>query len=338
MAAYVKRFADIDNDCIAEVGHKNASVAEMYKYRSTYSLAVPDGFCVTTTAYRDFITYNNLEEKLKAEWKSLDLENFSNLEEVGAAARRLINKSKFPVAIETAIVDAYSMQPGCAEPHVAVRSSAFCTGAPNIKFQGLHDAFLNIKGPIALMYAIKCCYASLYSNDAIKHIVENGLDHSLVSMAIGIQQMVRSDLACSGIGSATCKSNGETIIDISGTWGLGGYISRGLVSPDEFTIAPDAVQGGQVVREKKLGSKSHMLVCNEQAAGTNSTSDKTTPRELRAQFVLTDDELLLLSVQILHIVNHYGRQSMTFEWAKDGNDGKLYLLEVNLPTVCPVNP
>ena len=338
MAAYVKRFADIDSNCIAEVGNKIASVGEMYKYGSAYSLAVPDGFCVTTTAYRDFITYNNLEEKLKATLETLDVENFSNLEEVGAAARRLINKSKFPVAIETAIVDAYSTQLACAEPHVAVRSSAFITGALNVKFQGLHDAFLNITGPIALMYAIKCCYASLYSNNAIKHLVENGLDHSLVSMAVGIQQMVRSDLACSGIGSATCKTNGETIIDISGTWGLGGYISRGLVSPDEFTIAPDTMQGGQVILQKKLGSKSHMLVCNEQAAGTNSTSDKTTPRELRAQFVLADEELLLLSEQVLHIVNHYGRQSITFEWAKDGNDGKLYLLEVNLPMAYPVNP
>lgn len=313
---------------LTEVGGKNASLGEMFNKLVPKGIKVPDGFAINVAAFRQFLSFNKLEGKLELLMRDLDREDFSNLEQIGAQARALFKGAKFPSQVENAIVAAYNEYFGSNNQEVAVRSSVISENLAETDFAAQHDSFLNIKGPLALVYAVKCCYASLYTDRAIKYREYNGFEHSKVYLSVGVQRMVRSDLACSGIGVTQKPESGfSDVIHIAGTWGLGEYIVQGLVTPDEFLVLkPELLQGKNAVIQKSLGSKSRMLIYNDNAAGTNSTLDKTTPRELRTQFVLSDEEIAQLARWAMLIEQHYG-MPVNFEWAKDGIDQLLYIIQ-----------
>lgn len=334
MKTYIKRFSETRIGDIAEVGGKNASLGEMFNNLVPKGIKVPDGFAVNVAAFRQFLSYNKLEAKLEALMLDLNRDTFGNLEQIGAEARALFNAAKFPPPVENAIVAAYNEYFGSDNHEVAVRSSATAEDLADASFAGQHDSFLNIKGPLALVYAVKCCFASLYTDRAIKYREDKGFEHSKVYLSVGVQRMVRSDLSCSGIGFTLEPESGfRNVIHLAGTWGLGEYIVQGVVTPDEFLVfKPALTMGKYPIIQKNLGSKSRMLIYNDNAAGTNSTLDKTTPRELRMQFVLSDEEVCQLARWALLIEQHYGRP-MDFEWAKDGIDQLLYIIQARPETV-----
>jgi pyruvate,water dikinase len=334
MKTFIKRFSDTRIGDVAEVGGKNASLGEMYNNLVPKGIRVPDGFSINVAAFRDFLSFNELEPRLQQLLLELDRKEFTNLEETGAKARSLIMNAKFPTKVEDAIISAYTEYFGNGNQEVAVRSSATAEDLADASFAGQHDSFLNIKGPLALVYAVKCCFASLYTDRAIKYREDKGFEHSKVYISVGVQRMVRSDLACSGIGFTLEPESGfRDVVHLAGTWGLGEYIVQGTVTPDEFLVfKPALLEGKYPIIQKNLGSKNRMLVYNDNAAGTNSTLDKTTPRELRTQFVLSEAEIQQLAQWGMMIEQHYGRP-MDFEWAKDGIDQQLYIIQARPETI-----
>lgn len=326
MTKYIKQISDTRASDGAEVGEKIASLGEIFNSVVLDGIQVPDGFAVNVAAFKYFLDYNKLNPKLH---ELLDPVNRkSNSEHVGKKARDLIMRAKFPPELESMIIANYSEYFERNDQEVAVRSSVAYEYLPDMNFPCLHNSFLNIKGPFALIYAIKCCYASLYLDRAIQYREDKDIPHDKVFMCVGVQQMVRSDLACSGTGHIPGPA-GDTgdAIQLLGSWGLGDYAIRRIVIPDEFRVLKPLVKKEEEqIIQKKLGSKSRMLVYNDNAAGTNSTLDKTTPRELRAQFVLSDTEINTL-VKWSSQIDQLFSVPLDFEWAKDGLNQLLYIIE-----------
>lgn len=338
MDPYILKFSEIGIAHISKVGGKNASLGEMYNHLMAEGMRVPDGFAVTTKAYKDFIGRNNLGTELQALIKALDKKDFSNLKEIGQNARRLILDAKFPLELENAILRAYRILCENKELSVAVRSSATAEDLANASFAGQHDSYLNIKGSAPLIYAVKCCFASVYTDRAIKYREDKGFDHHKVFLSVGIQIMVRSDKACSGIGFTLEPESGfRNLVHLAGTWGLGETIVQGMVTPDEFLVFKTSLKKNKkAILQKNLGSKSKMLIYNDKPTGTNSTILKVTPRKLASQFVLLDNEIEKLARWALFIEEHY-KKPMDFEWAKDGFDGQLYIIQARPETVHSLN-
>lgn len=331
MEKYILDFNQIGINDSSKVGGKNASLGEMYNNLIPQGIRVPDGFAITTAAYKNFINYNNLSAPLNELMKLLDKEDFRNLNEIGLKARKLLLAAKFPLNLQTAISSAYNDLSRGSELAVAVRSSATAEDLANASFAGQHESFLNIKGTMPLIYAVKCCFASLYTDRAIKYRLDKGFDHDRVFLPVGIQQMVRSDLACSGIGFTLEPESGfRDLIHIAGTWGLGETIVQGTVTPDEFLVFKTSLKNNKkAILQKNLGKKNKMLIYNENAAGINSTVLKVTPRKWCNKFVLQDSEIEKLAKWALLIEDHY-EKPMDFEWAKDGLNGELYILQARV--------
>lgn len=338
MDQYILKFSEIGITDISKVGGKNASLGEMYNHLMAEGMRVPDGFAITTKGYKDFIGYNNLDTELIELIKLLDKKDFSNLKEIGLKARRLLLDAKFPLELENAISRAYKILCENKELSVAVRSSATAEDLVNASFAGQHDSFLNIKGTTPLIYAIKCCFASLYTDRAIKYREDKGFDHDKVFLSVGIQIMVRSDKACSGIGFTLEPESGfRNLVHLAGTWGLGETIVQGMVTPDEFLVFKTSLKNNKkAILQKNLGRKGKMMIYNDNSAGTNSTVLKVTPRKLVNKFVLEDKEIEKLAKWALFIEEHY-KKPMDFEWAKDGLDGKLYIIQARPETVHSLN-
>lgn len=334
MEKYILKFCDISIGDISNVGGKNASLGEMYNNLSPHGIRVPNGFAITTIAYKDFIEYNHLSLTLNELMQLLDKDDFTNLTEIGSKARKLLLDAKFPLDLQTEISDAYSLLCKDSDVAVAVRSSATAEDLANASFAGQHDSFLNIKGTMPLIYAVKCCFASLYTDRAIKYRLDKGFDHDKVFLSVGIQQMVRSDLACSGIGFTLEPESGFLdVIHIAGTWGLGETIVQGTVTPDEFLVFKTSIKNNKkAILQKNLGAKNKMLIYNDNPSGTNSTVLKITPRKWCDKFVLDDSEIEKLARWALIIEEHYNKP-MDFEWAKDGLNGELYIIQARPETV-----
>ncbi|UPZ14418.1 phosphoenolpyruvate synthase [Flavobacterium humidisoli] len=334
MEKYILKFNQIGINDSSKVGGKNASLGEMYNNLIPQGIRVPNGFAITTTAHKDFINYNSLNAPLDELMKLLDKKDFMNLSEIGSKARKLMLDAKFPLDLQTAISSAYTDLSKDNEMNVAVRSSATAEDLDNASFAGQHDSFLNIKGTMPLIYAVKCCFASLYTDRAIKYRLDKGFDHDKVFLSVGIQQMVRSDLACSGIGFTLEPESGfRDLIHIAGTWGLGETIVQGTVTPDEFLVFKTSLKNNKkAILQKNLGTKTKMLIYNENSAGVNSTILKVTPRKWCNKFVLQDSEIEKLARWALIIENHYNKP-MDFEWAKDGMNGELYIIQARPETV-----
>jgi pyruvate,water dikinase len=330
---FIKKFRELSIKDVAKVGGKNASLGEMYNELSSEGVLVPDGFATTSKAFWSFLKLNNTEEKIKNLLVKLNRDNFENLSSIGAQARELILSGDFSEDFSEEIITAYRDLGKGEDIPVAVRSSATAEDLPNASFAGQHDTFLNITGPEALLKAVKNCFASLYTNRAIKYREDQGFLHHDVALSVGVQKMVRSDISCSGIGfSLEPESGFKNIIHISGVWGLGENIVQGLVNPDEFDVfKPTIGKAENPIIQKKLGHKELSMVYAE-SNGHSSTVNIETPMKKQDAFVLSDEEVIKLSRWILLIENHY-KSPMDVEWAKDGLTQELFITQARPETV-----
>ncbi len=332
MITYIKKFSETGIADVPEVGGKNASLGEMFSKLSANGIAVPDGFATTAAAFNDFLRHNKLIEPLHKLLQQLDIKNFANLNETGAAARKMILEGVLSRDLQASIIRAYKELCNGNYFEVAVRSSATAEDLPQASFAGQHESYLNIQGEKALLEAVKNCFASLYTDRAIKYREDNGFAHDKIALSVGIQKMVRSDKACSGVGFTLEPESGfRNIVHLSGVWGLGENIVQGTVTPDEFYIfKPTLQQGKNAVVQKKLGEKAKTMVYGPDEA--NPLVNIATPKEQQAQFVLTNQEAMKLAAWAVMIEKHY-QKPMDIEWAKDGITGEIFIIQARPETV-----
>ncbi len=333
MDVFIKKFKEITIKDIPLVGGKNASLGEMYNELLSEGVRVPDGFATTASAFWLFLEENCLEEPLQNLLKDLDRKNFSNLNQIGSIARELILGGSFSVPFSKAILDAYNDLSDKKQIEVAVRSSATAEDLPEASFAGQHDTFLNVKEEEPLLQAVKQCFASLYTNRAIKYREDKGFLHHEIALSVGIQKMVRSDKGCSGVGFTIEPESGfKNMIHLSGVWGLGENIVQGTINPDEFYVfKPTLMQGKNAIVQKKLGDKEKTMIYSE-PDGHSSTVNIDTEASKQKQFVLSDDEITVLAKWALEIEKHY-QKPMDIEWAKDGITNELFITQARPETV-----
>lgn len=329
---YIKRFSDLLIGDINEVGGKNASLGEMITKLTPKGILIPDGFAVTASAFKHFISYNKLDGVHNSLLKQLNRKDFSNLDSIGAKARELILHVRVPGDLAEAILSAYDEIFKGRNPQVAVRSSATAEDLPDASFAGQHESYLNIRGGDELINAVKQCFASLYTNRAIKYREDKGFDHSKIYISVGIQEMVRADKGCSGVGFTIEPESGfPEVIHLAGVWGLGENIVQGTVTPDEFLVfKPTLRMQKEAIIQKTLGEKEQTMIYSDSAS--QSTANTDTPEELRNRFILSDAEIYRLANWALIIGDHY-QKPMDLEWAKDGITNKLYILQARPETV-----
>ncbi|HEX5654967.1 MAG TPA: phosphoenolpyruvate synthase [Chitinophagaceae bacterium] len=330
---FIKKFSETRIGDTAMVGGKNASLGEMFTQLSGKGIRVPDGFASTARAFNYFLEQNKLKEPLRQLMQTLDRQHYTNLKTTGQQARELILSAAIPADLRDAILGAYQELCKTGEEEVAVRSSATAEDLPQASFAGQHESYLNIKGDDELINAVHKCYASLYTDRAIKYREDNGFKHEDVLLSVGVQKMVRSDLACSGIGFTLEPESGfRELIHLSGVWGLGENIVQGTVTPDEFFVfKPTLKQGKKAIIQKKLGEKTRTMVYAPKK-NNNAVINTETPLEKREQYVLSDEEITKLAQWALLIENHYGKP-MDIEWAKDGKSGEIFIIQARPETV-----
>ncbi len=332
MSRLVKKFREISIHDVAVVGGKNASLGEMFSNLSSRGVPVPDGFASTVYAFEKFMVHNGLKDSVHALLAHLDRKTFSNLSSIGARIRDLLYNATLPPELKEALHDAY-MQLGDGDMiAVAVRSSATTEDLPKASFAGQHDSFLNIKGEHRLFEAVKRCFASLYTDRAIKYREDKGFAHEKVALSVGVQKMVRSDLACSGIGFTLEPESGfRDVVHLSAVWGLGENIVQGTVIPDEYLVfKPTLLLGKNGIIQKRLGEKAKTMVYSDDDAAP--VMNIATPREKQEQFVLNNDEITSLAKWAMIIEEHY-RKPMDIEWAKDGISNQMYIIQARPETV-----
>ncbi len=304
-------------------------------------IQVPDGFAITADGYWNFINENKLLTPLSSLIESLDTINFSNLSEIGFNSRKLLMESTFPIELNNEIIHAYHQLLVKYGDHtsLAVRSSATAEDLPNASFAGQQETYLNVIGEENLIKACQKCYASLFTDRAIKYRTDNGFDHLKVALSIGIQIMVRSDNACSGVMFTLEPDTGfENVIIIAGAWGLGENVVQGSVNTDEFMVfKPFLNKGVQPIISHKLGSKAKTMIYTENKEfeimkPEDGIINIDTPLEKTEMFILNDNEIIKLANWARIIENHYHRH-MDIEWAKDGETGELFIVQARPETV-----
>ena len=331
---HIRFFKDLTIADVPSVGGKNASLGEMFSRLTPKGIRVPDGFAVTAAAYWYFIDANGLRDTLAALLRKLDRRQFSNLKETGAQARSLLREASMPADLAEAVRQAYRQLAGDdKDVSFAVRSSATAEDLPNASFAGQHETYLNVRGEDAALAAVQRCFASLFTDRAIKYREDNGFEHMKVGLSVGVQRMVRSDLACAGIAFTIEPDSGfRDIILLSGVYGLGENIVQGAVTPDEFYVFKPTLRAGKnPVVMKKLGEKAKTMVYAAEGSAEN-TLNLETPPEKRRRFVLSDEEVRTLADWSLRIEEHYDKP-MDVEWAKDGQSGDLFIVQARPETV-----
>ncbi|TLP74250.1 phosphoenolpyruvate synthase [Maribacter sp. ACAM166] len=334
MQNYIKHFNEIDIHNVPEVGGKNASLGEMFQKLTSKGVRIPDGFATTSAGYWLFLEEAQLKDKIFKELEKLDKKDFSNLRKVGAAIRNYIGKAEFPQAIKTSVEKGYNalVKNYGKEISLAVRSSATAEDLPNASFAGQQETYLNVKGIDELIAACHKCYASLFTNRAIKYREDNHFDQTKVALSIGIQLMVRSDLAASGVNFTLDPDTGfDKVVLISSVWGLGENIVQGSINPDEYFVFKPSLKTGirQPIISRKLGSKEKTMIYDPSGSGTVNLETK---KEKMEQFVLTDSEVVKLAEWSIIIEDHYNRP-MDIEWAKDGLTNELFIVQARPETV-----
>ena len=342
---FTKFFSDIALGDIDEVGGKNASLGEMYQHLSAEGIRVPNGFATTSAAYWHFLETNQIKEALTAVLQSLDRKTFNNLHEVGVKARSLMLHAPLPEDLKTAILEAYRrLSEEDGQPlQVAVRSSATAEDLPDASFAGQQESYLNIRNEFELLEACRNCYASLFTDRAIKYREDHGFEHMQVALSVGVQKMVRSDKAAAGVCFTLDPETGfDQIILITGSWGLGENVVQGTVNPDEFYVFKPALrQGKYPILSKKLGDKAQTMIYAEDLPHTlerrgigvsHTIVNFETPENLKNQYVLNPSELVQLAQWCEKIETHY-KQPMDIEWAKDGFTGQIYIVQARPETV-----
>lgn len=340
MTTRIRWFDSIGMDDVPTVGGKNASLGEMRRALTPLGIRTPDGFATTAEAYREFLGAGRLEAVIADALRDLDVDDIERLQSAGWRVRSAILASSLPDALVRDISEAYQrleVQYG-ANCDVAVRSSATAEDLPEASFAGQQETFLNIHGTAMLLDAVKRCYASLFTDRAIVYRAHRGFDHLEVALSVGVQKMVRSDLASAGVMFSIDTETGfsEAVL-INGAYGLGESVVQGTVNPDEFYVfKPTLAKGFRPILQKKRGTKEFKLVY--EAGGTRQTRSVPVPAEDRERFVLTDDEILTLARWAVLVEEHYSRlrgtpTPMDIEWAKDGLSGELFLVQARPETV-----
>lgn len=326
-------FQQIGLHHLEQVGGKNASLGEMISHLSASGVAVPAGFATTADAFRHFLAQDNLDQKIYDLLATVDVDDVQQLALIGKQVRDLVLNASFTREFEDDVRTAYlelTRLIGHEEFSVAVRSSATAEDLPDASFAGQQETFLNIKGIDAVFLAMKQVFASLFNDRAIAYRVHQGFNHQDVALSVGVQQMIRSDLAASGVMFTMDTESGfNQVVFITSSYGLGEMVVQGAVNPDEFYVHKPGLNAGKsAVVRRNLGKKaSKMVYCNEQAVKIVPVSSTE-----QRQFSLTIAEIEALAQQALVIEQHYGRP-MDIEWAKDGLDGKLYILQARPETV-----
>jgi pyruvate, water dikinase len=337
---YIRPFAEIGIEDIPSVGGKNASLGEMYRELTSKGVKVPDGFAITADAYWDFLKQSGLDRRLRVILQGLDTGDLENLRERGRQARAAILEADLPADLETAIVTAYErLSAGSTQPlDVAVRSSATAEDLPDASFAGQQETYLNVQGSQTLLETCKRCFASLYTDRAISYRVDKGFDHFQVGLSIGVQRMVRSDLAASGVMFSIDTETGfRDAVLINASYGLGENVVQGSVNPDEYYVfKPTLKRGFRPILQKLVGTKEFKLVYD--IGGSRMTKNVPVPPEDRNRFAINDEEILQLARWACLIEDHYsakrGRPTpMDMEWAKDGRTGELFIVQARPETV-----
>ena len=333
MESHIKKFNEIGIKDVGIVGGKNASLGEIYNQLTLKGVAIPNGFATTSYAFWEFLKDNKIETLLKQLLTKLNRKDYSNLETIGQQARVLILSGSFSSEFSKDIKKSYASLCDNDLKEVAVRSSATAEDLPDASFAGQHETYLNIKGEDQLLEAVKKCFASLYTNRAIKYREDKGFKHHDIALSVGVQHMVRAGKGCSGVGFTIEPESGfENIIVLSGVWGLGENIVQGTVNPDEFYVfKPSLVKGKYPIIQKKLGNKKLTMIYAEKQKD-KTTININTSKEKQQQFVLHDEEIIKLANWAKLIEDHY-KQPMDIEWAKDGITNTLFITQARPETV-----
>ncbi len=335
MTEYVRWLRDLRMDDVPIVGGKNASLGEMIHHLAEVGVRVPGGFATTADAYREFLAKDGLDERIQALLDDLDVEDVAKLAQVGPRIRGWILEQPFPAALEAGINDYYQQLVAEAGSEVswAVRSSATAEDLPDASFAGQQETFLNVKGLDDIKHRIKEVFASLFNDRAISYRVHQGFEHRHVALSAGIQRMVRSDLAASGVMFTLDTESGfRDAVFITSSYGLGEMVVQGAVNPDEFYVhKPTLAAGRPAVLRRNVGGKALRMVYAE-PGGAQKVLTEEVPEADRTRFSITDAEIMELAKQAVLIENHYGRP-MDIEWAKDGLDGLLYVVQARPETV-----
>lgn len=322
---------------VESVGGKNASLGEMISHLPT-GVKVPTGFATTAHAFREFLKFGGLTEKISAKLAALDVEDVRALAQVGAEIRALVEVQPFPPELEKGIREAFAtLSAGNADATFAVRSSATAEDLPDASFAGQQETFLNVHGIEDILHKIREVFASLYNDRAISYRVHKGFAHDVVALSAGIQRMVRSDLGAAGVMFTIDTESGfSEVVFITSSYGLGETVVQGAVNPDEFYVHKPMLKAGKrAVIRRNLGSKLLQMVFTspeEKAQGGKLIKTTDVPPELRNRYSLTDADVEQLAHYALVIEQHYGRP-MDIEWGKDGVDGQLYILQARPETV-----
>ena len=323
------------------VGGKNASLGEMLQNLSKLGVNIPGGFVITVNAYEEFIKHNNLDEKIKTLVKQIDYSSVESLRRAGLQIRNAIRNGRFPSALSQEIINCYYELSKTYEQEgtdVAVRSSATAEDLPDASFAGQQETYLNVRGPAALMDAVRNCFASLFTDRAISYRENFSYDHFAVKLSVCIQKMVRSDLGSSGVAfSLDTESGFKDVIVINGSYGLGEMVVQGSVSPDEFIVfKPTLKEGYTSIIEKRLGVKDQMMVYGDDP--DERVKIIRVDKSSQEQFCLDDDKILQLSRWVMHIENYYSSLKkywcpMDVEWAVDGLSNELFIVQARPETI-----
>jgi pyruvate, water dikinase len=339
--SYVRWFGNIRLKDVPAVGGKNASLGELYAMLAAEGVRIPEGFALTAQAYRDAFAQADAWDELHRLLSGFDHHDVPLLAERAATARKIVYEATGTVHLRAQIAEAYrALEQKCgAKVAVAVRSSATAEDLPTASFAGQHESFLNVRGEADLFEACRRCFASIFTDRAIVYRIDNGFDHFKVALSVGVMKMVRADLAASGvIFTLDTESGFRDVVFVTRAWGLGENIVQGKVDPDEFYVhKPTFRQGYRAVLSRRLGNKQMRLVY-ARGHGDASTRNVTIRRTERERFCLTDAEILELSASAIRIEDHYSELAgyptpMDIEWAKDGEDGKLYIVQARPETV-----
>ncbi|MCC5792668.1 MAG: phosphoenolpyruvate synthase [Legionellaceae bacterium] len=331
------KLANLGMHDLPQVGGKNASLGEMISHLSQVGVKVPGGFATTADAFRDFIAQNALDKQIYTQLQALDIENVKQLSECGSKIRQSIMDLPFTERFVESVKKAYEemcQEVGHRQFSVAVRSSATAEDLPDASFAGQQETFLNVSGIDHILQAIKRVYASLFNDRAIAYRVHQGFDHREVALSAGIQLMIRSDIAVSGVMFTMDTESGfDQVVMITGSYGLGEMVVQGAVNPDEFYVYKPALQADKpAVIRRTLGSKAMKMIYASGAENDSPVQTVSVSQEERLHFCLTNAEAEALARQALIIEAHYQRP-MDIEWAKDGVSGELYILQARPETV-----
>ncbi|MGE5156892.1 MAG: phosphoenolpyruvate synthase [Gemmatimonas sp.] len=338
-SGYISWFKDIRLEDIPLVGGKTASLGELYSALAPQGVKVPNGFALTASAYRDALTEAGAWDELRSLLSGLDKRRISDLAKRAAAARAIVYAATDQDVLRREVEQAYRQLEQEYGPHlaVAVRSSATAEDLPNASFAGQHESFLNIRGPHDLMNACRRCFASLFTDRAISYRIDNGFDHFKVALSVAVMKMVRADLASSGvIFTLDTESGFRDVVFVTGAYGLGENIVQGTVDPDEFYVhKPTFKAGFRAVLSRRLGAKDKRMVY---ARGHATTRNVMTSQADRKRFCISDADVLELAKCAIVVEEHYSGKAgsptpMDVEWAKDGKEGALYIIQARPETV-----